>query len=254
MKSNVLSVFLLVLLCLQPFCANALEEQSIRSVSAFIQAIKGNNPDDIASFILYPLKREAPLPAIADKNDFIKRFKEVFDDELVRMIVNSDLENDWSEVGWRGISLRNGELWLDESGKVRSINYQSEAEKKLKSKLLEEVKGQLHPSLKDFVNPALEWETSKFRIRVDDLGNNKFRYAAWPVSCSTSEKPNIIISGGKIEFEGSGGNHTYVFSNGDFQYRCVVNVIGSDETPPGELEVYKGTKRILHAPVVRVVR
>ncbi len=254
MKKNILSALLLMLLCLQPFCANALEEQSIKSVSAFIQAVKGNNPDDIASFILYPLEREAPLPSIADKKDFIKRFNEVFDDELIRMIVNSDLENDWSEVGWRGISLQNGQLWLDESGKVQSINYQSEAEKKVMKKLLEESTKALHPSLKDFVKPALEWETSKFRIRVDDLGNNKFRYAAWPVSRSTGEKPDIIISGGRIEFEGSGGNHTYIFSNGDFQYKCIVNVIGSDETPPGELEVYKSNKRILHAPVVRVVR
>lgn len=253
MRNKMLSGLLLIILCLQSFCANALEEKSKQSVSAFIKAVDGNNPVDIAKYIVYPLEREVPLPPVTGKDDFLKRFKDVFDDELIRMIVNSDLEKDWSEMGWRGIMLKDGQLWLDETGKVQSVNYQSEVEKKLKNKLLKEVKNTLYQSLRNFVKPVLEWETSKFRIRVDAIENDQFRYAAWPVSRSTREKPGIILSGGRMESEGSGGNHVYIFSNGDFQYRCIVNVIGSDETPPGELEVFKGKKRILHAPVVRVV-
>jgi hypothetical protein len=61
-----------------------------------------------------------------------------------------------------------------------AVNYQSEAERNIKTKLINAQKSALHPSLKNYVAPVLEWETSKFRIRIDDLGNQKFRYAAWP--------------------------------------------------------------------------
>jgi hypothetical protein len=40
----------------------------------------------------------------------LKRFDEVFDDALLKNIVNSDIEKDWDDVGWRGIMMSRGGL------------------------------------------------------------------------------------------------------------------------------------------------
>jgi len=40
-------------------------------------------------------------------------------------------------MGWKGLMLSNGMVWLDANGKVIAINYLSIAEKKIKSGLVE---------------------------------------------------------------------------------------------------------------------
>ena len=49
-----------------------------------------------------------------NKNEFNKRFSEVFDKILIDKIANSKIEQ-WSEAGWRGIMLDNGVLWMANS-------------------------------------------------------------------------------------------------------------------------------------------
>lgn len=99
----------------------------------------------------------------------------------------------------------------------------------------------------------MEWETKKFRIRIDDLGKQKFRYVSWEINKKSSEKPDLILFDGEVAFDGSGGNHYYTYSKGIYQYKCFVNIIGSNDMPAGELEVYKKDKLILRDPVVKVL-
>jgi len=58
---------------------------------------------------------------------------------------------------------------------------------------------------------------------------------------------------GEIVYDGSGGNHHYVFMSGNYQCRCHVTVIGADDSPPGTLEVSKGDKILLSEPVLQVL-
>jgi hypothetical protein len=105
-------------------------------VTDFIESFKNNNIVKIADFIKYPLWREPPITPILNDQQFIDRFEEVFDDYMLGEIVKSDIENDWSVMGYKGIMLRSGDLWLDFEGKVISVNYQSLTEKGLKQKYI----------------------------------------------------------------------------------------------------------------------
>ena len=141
-------------------------------VKSFIANIKSNNKEGVAAFIRFPLGREYPIPAVKNKADFIKRYDQIFDATLKKKIINSNPAKDWAEMGWRGIMLGQGDIWMDTTGKVITINYQSQVEKDLKNKLIAGEKGKLHPSIATFRAPVYVLETSKFRVRIDDLGND----------------------------------------------------------------------------------
>ncbi|MCC9017759.1 hypothetical protein [Flavobacterium lipolyticum] len=146
-------------------------------VKKFIDNVKNDRKEAVAEAIKYPLRRDNPIPSIKNKAELVKRYAEIFDTELKAEISQSDATKDWSEVGWRGIMLNQGTLWMDTDGKVFSINYQSKVESDLKNKLIASEKSKLHPSIAKFKEPQIIIETSKFRVRIDDLGNDTYRYA-----------------------------------------------------------------------------
>jgi len=149
---------------------------------------------------------------------------------------------------------KDGMLWLDANGKITAINYQTEKEKKERARLIEAGKRNLHVSLQQYLEPVLEWKTKDYRIRIDRTSKVRYRYAVWPIQKATGEKPDLILDNGKLFFDGSGGNHHYDFKSGVVLYRCSVNIIGADDTPPGDLEVYKNNKVILSQPVIEVIK
>lgn len=60
------------------------------------------------------------------------------------------MKTDWSEMGSKGLMFQNGEIWLDEDGKIIAINYQSEYEKNRIKELYQTEKTKLHESIKIF--------------------------------------------------------------------------------------------------------
>jgi hypothetical protein len=141
--------------------------------------------------------------------------------------------------------LDQGSLWLDYDGTITAVNYQSDAEKCLMDELIETEKKSLYPSLRVLEAPVLVGVTDKFIVRIDDLGNSEYRYAVWPKGSQESSKPDLILKNGEIVFDGSGGNHYFNFKNGNYVYKVNVIVMGSDQDPPGLLEIYKSDKLIL---------
>jgi hypothetical protein len=162
-------------------------KENLKVVTDFIKSVKSRNLEELSSRISFPFAREYPIPEIKSKEEFLKRYNEVFDDSLTQMIVNSDPNKDWSPVGWRGIMLFNGELWLDYDGRLIGVNYQSKFEKNEFAELIKIEKRDLYESLREFAQPICVLETSKYRIRIDDLGNWNYRYAAWPLAASAGE-------------------------------------------------------------------
>lgn len=224
------------------------------TVKKFIRVVARNDRKALAKSVSYPLHRMVPLSRIDNPKQFLIAFDEILDEKILKAISTSKVPADWSEMGWRGIMFQDGSLWLDEEGKITAINYQTEIGRRKRVELIEADKQQLYSTLRDFVEPVLEWETSKFRIRIDRISQDKFRYAAWPVSKKTTERPDLVLRNGSITFDGSGGNHYYDFKSGPYHYHCIVNVIGTVDDPPGELEVTKQDKVVLSQPVVRVVK
>ena len=176
--------------------------------------------------------------------EFIKRYNEVFDSDLIHKISSSSPKLDWSAVGWRGIMLFNGEVWLDYDGRLIAVNYQSETEKIKRNNLIRLDKSKLHGSIKEFENPIQILKTAKNRIRIDDLGKGNYRYSSWPLKSKIGDKPELIIDKGEYIPEGSGGNHTFRFKNKGYIYDCHIFIIGEYNTPPALLVVYKGNIKI----------
>jgi hypothetical protein len=224
------------------------------TVKKFIKVVASKDRKALADLVSYPLQRRVPLPGIANPKQFLEAYDEILDDSILKAISTSKVSADWSKMGWRGSMFQNGSLWLDEKGHIAAINYETEKGKRKRAELIEVDKKQLHSSLRDYVEPVLEWETARYRIRIDQITDEKFRYAVWPVQKKTSEMPDLVLRKGTVTFDGSGGNHHYDFKSGEVLYRCFVWVIGDADTPPGEIEVYKRKKLVLNQPVVKVIK
>ncbi|WP_276134419.1 hypothetical protein [Polluticoccus soli] len=246
---NLLATFFLSLSFISVF-GQEMENESKTSVSRFIDYVKHEKKDEIAKLVEFPFERQYPLPSIKNRNEFLIRYNEVFDDRLIKMIINSKPDKDWSAVGWRGIMFLDGDIWLDYDGRLLAVNYQSEIETKRRSDLIEQERSKLHESIKAFDRPLHILETKKYRIRIDDLGENNFRYASWTLPAPMSEQPDIVIENGEIEFDGTGGNHSFIFKNKEYVYECSIIVMGEDNAPPALLTLHKGEKMILNQPAV----
>ncbi len=218
------------------------------TVKQFINVVASKDRMALAKVVSYPLQRKAPLSSIGNPRQFLEVYDEIFDENLLSAIFTSRASSDWSEMGWRGIMFQNGSLWLDEEGRITAINYETEKGRRKRAELIKADGSNLYSSLRNFEEPVLEWETAKFRIRIDRLSDNKFRYSAWPVNKKTTEQPDLVLRNGSITFDGSGGNHHYDFNSGPYHYRCIVNVIGGEIDSPGELQVTKLDQVVLSRP------
>lgn len=248
MKKPLITILLLTLHFLTALGQDENQENQ-KAIADFIACVKTQDKEALSGKVAFPLRREYPLPPIRNKQEFLNRYNEVFDDTLINMIVTSEPARDWSKMGWRGLMLRNGQLWLDENGKLIAINYQSAAERKRRVLLVDKEKKQIHPSIKEFERPACLLTTSKFRIRIDDMGNGNYRYASWSLKNRQNDKPDLIIENGQFIPEGTGGNHRYEFKNDGYIYSCSITLLGKeDNEPPAVLTISKGGKEILSQP------
>lgn len=244
MKFKIITLFFVVVF------SNLALSQDLKSeyqkfIKTFITNVKNDKKEAVANMISYPFKREYPIPAIKNKTEFIKRYNEIFDAALKNEIIKSNPVNNWSEMGWRGIMLNQGTIWFDTDGRLISINYQSKFEKDLKNKIIANEKMKLHSSIAKFKTPECVLETSKFRIRIDDLGNNNYRYASWSLKKKMSDEPDLVISKGKIILDGNGGNHRFEFKKGQYIYECHISPLRENGTAPAGLTIYQNKKIIL---------
>lgn len=239
-----------VFVVLMFFCIGFVHSQDIKPelqvfVNRFITNVKNDNKEALAACVSYPLKREYPIPDIENKEEFLKRYSEIFDAVLKNEIIKSDAQKDWSDMGWRGLMLNQGSIWLDIDGNLMAVNYQSKFEIDLKKKLIAAQKKGLDSSIAFFQTPICILETTKFRIRIDDLGKNNYRYVSWSINKKMTEKPDLILYGGNLVLEGSGGNHQYEFKKDKFVYECAIILLGEKDSPPARLTIYQGDKVIL---------
>ncbi len=244
MKFKILT-FVLLVFKLAFTQTEQLDDDKLSSIKSVISLFQQANIDSISNVINFPLHREYLLPTVKDEKEFKKRFNEIFDKTLIDKIANSKVEQ-WSEVGWRGIILDNGIVWIDSyDGNIIAVNYQSDYEKNKIKLLIEQDRQKLHHSLKIFQSPRYKIKTKNYLIRIDKLSDYKYRYASWKNDKNESAKPDIILNNGEIEFLGSGGNHSITFSKGNITYIIYRNIMGEDDSPYITLEVKKNGKLIL---------
>lgn len=222
--------------------AEPLTAEHQKVVSKLITAFKEKNVDLISQNVIYPLKRDKPLPTIQNAQIFKQRFDQVFDSAFRQKIANSSYE-DWDTMGSNGIMFDSGELWLDEIGHIKSVNYSSPQEQNLRQKLLAQQKKTIHSSLKTYIEPKLSIKTDNYMIRVDEVKNG-YRYASWKTGRTQDTRPDLVINHGTVEYEGTARNHVYRFKNGQYVYEVWRQHLGETDIPAA-LVVKRNNKVIL---------
>lgn len=240
-----INLLLVVLLC---FCQPVMAHDSTSAVLRFKDAIKSNNPEIIADYIVYPLTRKNPVPDIHNKQEFINRYDSLFDKNMRDVIINSK-SNDWEVVGSKGIMLYNGLLWIDNNGKLIAINVFSEKESKYANDWEASDKSSINPRLKKYYKNINIFETQKYLGRIDEIKGNKeyqynYRLALWYKNETMSEEPIIIVDNGTVEFLGSSNNHIYLFKSDKYTYIFEVTYVGPINLAPYQLIISKDNNEI----------
>ncbi len=220
-------------------------------IAKLIDSFQADDVDAIAECFRFPFHRAYPIPAIHSKEEFVRRFEEVFDEEISRKIKTSRIEEDWTEMGWRGYMLFNGLVWIDYDGKVKGINYFSAKERRIRGDLITKDRGTIYRGLQGFEAPVLKWDTESVTLRIDELEGD-FRLGIWEVGESFSRAPERVISHGTVVYEGSGGNHCYKFKQDETLYECWVEVLGGEsEYGIGSLTIQEHGVRVLQEEASR---
>ncbi len=89
----------------------------------------------------------------------------------------------------------------------------------------------LHPSLRDYKNLELFFRTKNHIVRIDKLNNGGLRYASWKYPATMSDKPDLVIVGGRYGNQYDADSEEYTFVNGSYTYLC-----GVEEHTPTEKE------------------
>ncbi len=222
----------------------SLPDSIVKDIQKIHQFVMYYQVDSLANNIEYPLHRAYPIPSITDKKTFVKRYDSLFDKFFQQLILEAPL-SDWSTVGWRGIMLGNGQVWLDYNGKIKAINYESQAEKRQQETLIAQDRAHLYKPLQNYKKPVLKLNTKKYHIRIDRLNNGTFRYVSWRRGSDESQPPNLVLNNGHVKYDGSGGNHRFLFTKGEYTY--VVNrlIIRAKYSPEARLVVKKKNEIIL---------
>ena len=217
--------------------------QYINDIKKVINTLKGGSEKKIASLVKYPLSMSYPVPDINNKEEFIERFDEVFDETILEKIASSSID-DWDTVGWRGIMFDNGMVWLNYDGLIKAVIYQSEKEKQIQKELIEKERATLHSSVQEFMEPYHHVYIDNDIVRVDKMLDDSFRLVIWKDK-DTAQQPDLVISNGVIEFQGSGGGASYLFKDKDYTYDFGDPYIGSKADPAiPSLSIYEGDELI----------
>jgi hypothetical protein len=217
------------------------EEKIIGQFASVIAAFKSGDKRKMAETISYPLELPKPLPPIISTEDMLERFDLVFDQEMIDKIAHSTL-SDWDLMGWRGVMFENGQVWAEESGKLFRVRANTSAMQAAIAAAYQEEKKKLHASIADYNKPVLSWNSKRFNVRIDDMGDAGYRYAVWPGNKFQNDKPDLVLEGGTVRHEGSGNYAHYTFKNGHYQYHVSE---GGEGMSIGSLNVFKGETRLV---------
>jgi hypothetical protein len=83
----------------------------------------------------------------------------------------------------------------------------------------------------DIERNLVQGENKKFLIRVDRLSNGELIYRSWSKPKTIADKPDLKLSNGVIDKQGTGGGYHFIFKNGAWKYIIENNLMGeSDES------------------------
>jgi hypothetical protein len=185
-----------------------------------INLIKQDDVGQLAEFVAYPLIRPDPVPDIETKESFILYYPTLFDKSFKSILLDTTefycnmIVDQYSYA----VGFHSGDLYLDEKGLIASINFNSQKEVELIKVLNNETLSLLHPSIEKWKEPILTLKSDNYLIRVDLMNDNSVRYISWSSTKKIWDKPDLILTHGVMEYQGTMGGITYTFKNGDWTY------------------------------------
>jgi hypothetical protein len=212
------------------------------------EALRAQDRLAVASLITYPLYREAPLPPIRNSKEFLAHWDEYFDATGTAQVLAADAE----QFGWRGIALTGGIVWFAH-GLITSINLDTNASIQAGKEARRLDSERLYPSAQGYDRFEFQCSTKIFNIRTQYHGDD-LRFFAWKKGKPLSTKPELALTGGVYDPQGTGGNYNLIFKTKDYTYQVEVghNLCGEDCND--HLTVLNGTKTISHLICVSQLR
>lgn len=173
---------------------SGLSATAVEKVTSLINLFENENRDSIAKRVVYPLKRDYPLPDIMTEFEFVSKFEQLFSPEFSAKISHSVIE-EYTDMAWRGIMFDLGRMWLNEEGNIIKIYDQTEAEKKIRESLIEADKKNLHRSVKKYYEPYAIIKVGEDIWRVDHKTEQVMRLTQWTAGKTMAEAPDAIFEG-----------------------------------------------------------
>ena len=207
----------------------------------FIKLVQDKDWESVGGIINYPYERDYPSADIQNAAEFLARWKEVFDNSLTSMISNSSVDSSfWSEIDSSGMLFEKGGVRLDNSGKLMSIDYETEASVILNDKLIELDRSTLPAAFQIYERPILQMETEKFLIRIDELKGPSFRLIAWHKGVRNPNRQAVeIVPNGILQHYGSNGDYSYRFKSDVGDFVCYISEFKEDGSLPADLLLYR---------------
>ncbi|MCL2800317.1 MAG: hypothetical protein FWD28_00980 [Treponema sp.] len=210
-------------------------------ISLFFSCVRG---DEI--LIVIPNNFIGEFYIIEDKNNYQKPDAKAFENfgDFIY-----ELKEEENEIRVKNINLFKKRdlifsyLWV-EPLKNENLNIIWESDKKIKIEVYEEniileQKINLHESLIGFEELRLLCETETYIIRIDLLNNGNYRMVLWTIDKTQYESPDLVLVNGERIFDGSGGNHYYIFDLDNVKYILLVDILSRSY---GEFIIYNGNE------------
>jgi hypothetical protein len=105
------------------------KKEEENAVLLFTERVK-TGKEALSEHIRYPLGRGNSIPPVNNRQEFLERYDEIFDGALREKILQSNPSEDWRSMGWRGIMLYDGDVWIDYDGTLVAVNDISALEQK----------------------------------------------------------------------------------------------------------------------------
>ena len=191
--------------------AQQLSQRTSRQVKELIAAFSSTDQALIANYMVFPYEMPHPIPAITSPKEFVKRFSQVFDEDIIKVIRKSNVE-DWQTIGWRGTMLADGIVWMNDEGKVYRVTQAAKGVMDWRKQLEQQDKARLHPSVRIYEEAIALLFTNEYFIRIDRVKGEEYRLSAWKKEEKMSTAPSYVFEKGFLEIEGSMANRLFTFS------------------------------------------
>ena len=220
-------------------------KSGLNHLNKITRLIKENNAAALSELVSYPLKQPNPIPDINTRKEFIAIYPMLFDKVFKQKLASTHFNQTNTIDRYDGFGILNGDIWLNEAGKIIAFNHISPGEQELMDKLTREIKQKMPKEIAAWKRNILVCETPKFLVRIDLMENDSLRYISWSKPKTIADEPDIMLLNGVIESQGTMGGVTYTFKNKEWTY--IVDRVFMAETREQEgmfLRLSNGDKEI----------